>query len=264
MKNNNILFVLLLFHLQLYSQNRVNTSNHNAWFMLFGQLKVNKHWNIGFESQWRRNEWGSLPQQLLLRTGLNYELNNSISLTAGYCYVNTHPYGQFPVNSIFPESRLWEQILFKHQISKLEQINRIRIEQRFSYLPVLNSNSVYIKGKSVYTNRLRIMNRFSMLFKGKKIEDKSLYLSVYNEIMIGFGKHIGTNFFDQNRAYIALGYKIPSVGRLEIGFLEQTLFKNSAINTMGNLEQKIENNHTIQVGLTIALDFTKTNKDYGN
>jgi hypothetical protein len=82
--------------------------------------------------------------------------------------------------------------------------------------------------------------------------------------MIGFGKHIGTNFFDQNRAYIALGYKIPSVGRLEIGFLEQTLFKNSAINTMGNLEQKIENNHTIQVGLTIALDFTKTNKDYGN
>jgi hypothetical protein len=32
--------------------------------------------------------------------------------------------------------------------------------------------------------------------------------------MIGFGKHIGTNFFDQNRAYIALGYVIPSIGKL--------------------------------------------------
>jgi hypothetical protein len=87
MKNKFGLLVLLLFHLQLYSQNRVNTSNHNAWFMLFGQLKVNKHWNIGFETQWRRNDWGSLPQQLLLRTGLDYELNNNISITTGYCYV---------------------------------------------------------------------------------------------------------------------------------------------------------------------------------
>jgi hypothetical protein len=108
------------------------------------------------------------------------------------------------------------------------------------------------------------MNRFSMPFKGKKIVDKSLYFSFYNEIMIGFGKHIGTNFFDQNRAYIALGYAIPSIGKLEIGFLEQTLFKNSELNTRGQIEQKIENNHTVQVGLTIALDYTKISKDSGN
>jgi hypothetical protein len=177
MKNKFGLLVLLLFHLQLYSQNRVNTSNNNAWFMLFGQLKVNKHWNVGFETQSRRNDWGSLPQQLLLRTGLNYELNNNISVTAGYCYVKTHPYGQFPVHSIFPEHRIWEQIQFKHQIGKLEQINRIRLEQRFSYLPVLNRDSNFTKGNSIYTNRLRIMNRFSMPFKGKKIVDKSLYFS---------------------------------------------------------------------------------------
>ena len=264
MKNKNVLLVLLLFHFQLYSQNRVNTSNHNAWFMLFGQLKVNNHWNIGFETQWRRNDWGSLPQQLLLRTGLDYELNNNISITTGYCYVKTHPYGQFPVHSIFPEHRIWEQIQFKHQVGKLEQINRIRLEQRFSYLPVLNRDSNYSKGNSIYTNRLRIMNRFSMPFKGKKIVDKSLYFSFYNEIMIGFGKHIGTNFFDQNRAYIALGYAIPSIGKLEIGFLEQTLFKNSNLNARGQIEQKIENNHTVQVGLTIALNPTKTRKDSGN
>jgi hypothetical protein len=257
MKNKVILLVFLLCLSQLNSQNRVNTSNHNAWYMFFGQYKFKQNWSIGFESQWRRNDYGSLPQQLLLRTGLNYELNQNITITTGYCYVKTYPYGEFPVEIAFPENRIWEQIQLKHQIGKLEQINRIRLEQRFSKLPQLNSDSNYTVGQSIYANRLRILNRFTIPFKGKEIVDKSFYLSIYNEVMFSFGKHVGTNFLDQNRAYIAIGYKIPSVGRLEIGFLEQTLFKNANINALGKFEQKVENNHTLQLGLTINIDHSK-------
>lgn len=232
--------------------------------MLFGQIKISKHWNVGFETQCRRNDWGRLPQQLLLRTGINYELNKNVTLTSGYCFVKTYPYGKFPVQMAFPENRIWEQVQFKHQIGRLEQINRIRLEQRFSNLPILNSDSLYKIGKSIYTNRLRILNRFSVPFKGKEIVDNSLYLTLYDELFFGFGKQIGTNFIDQNRAYIAIGYKIPKLGRLEIGYMQHTVFKNANINTKGQITQIIENNHTLQLALNVVLDYTKKEVNNGN
>lgn len=35
--------------------------------------------------------------------------------------------------------------------------------------------------------------------------------------MVNFGEKVGLNLFDQNRAYVALGYKVPKLGRLEVG-----------------------------------------------
>ena len=66
---------------------------------------------------------------------------------------------------------------------------------------------------------------------------------------MNFGKNAAFNIFDQNRAYIALGYKIPKLGKLEIGYLSQLVFRANGI--------QVENNHTIQVSLTTALNLYK-------
>ncbi|MBL7755230.1 MAG: DUF2490 domain-containing protein [Chitinophagaceae bacterium] len=227
------------------------TYNQNAWFMYFGDHKFSKKFGIHLEAQLRRENWGKNPQQLLLRSGFNYHPSSSIFYTVGYCFVETYPYGNFPVKAAYPEHRFWEQMQIKSSLKTVEWISRFRLEQRFSQLPVLSAG-IYEPGDAVYTNRFRILNRFSQALSGKSIQDKSIYLSLYDEVMLNFGKNIAANFFDQNRLYLALGYKIPKWGRLELGYLEQTIFKPDGI--------KIENNRTLQLGLSSTLDFFKSKR----
>ena len=83
--------------------------------------------------------------------------------------------------------------------------------------------------------------------KGTKIEDHSWYISCYDELFVQFGKNVGANVFDQNRAYLAIGTKIPKVGRLEFGYLNQLIIKSNGI--------QVENNHTLQLGISSTLPF---------
>lgn len=228
-------------------------NNQNAWFMYFGDHKVSERWGVHLEAQLRRADLGQNPQQLLLRTGINYHLNAQVFTTLGYCFVETYPYGEFPVGTTFPEHRLWEQIQIKNQLGSIEWVNRLRLEQRWLQLPVRDGETgIFEPGDAVYSNRFRLLNRASLPFKGKTIGDNSLYFTVYDELLINFGKNVASNIFDQNRAYIALGYKIPKVGRLELGYLFQTIQKSDGV--------KIERNHTLQVGLSSNIDFFKHKK----
>lgn len=254
MKTLLFLAITLFSYFNNFAQSPLRNTqpNNNGWFMYFGDHKFSEHWGIHLEAQLRRNEIIAKPLQLLLRTGVNYHFAQNAFVTAGYCYVHTSPYGVFPNKSSFPENRFWEQLQVKSQVDRIETITRLRFEQRFSKLPVEHSPGEYAPGDDVYTNRARILIRLSVPFKGKVIEDKSLYLSCYNEAFINFGENVQANIFDQNRAYAAIGYKIPKWGRLEIGYMNQLLVKADGV--------KIENNHTLQVGFISTLDFRK-NKD---
>jgi Protein of unknown function (DUF2490) len=223
-------------------------NNNNAWLMYFGDHKISDKWGIHLEAQWRRNGFFTNPQQLLLRTGINYYFNAQAFATVGYCFVETYPYGGYPAKTSFPENRFWEQLQIKTQLNRFEWVSRFRLEQRFSKIPVLVA-AAYEPGDAVYTNRFRLLNRFSLPFKGKAIVDKSFYISTYDEMLVNFGDNVAANTFDQNRAYIALGYKVPKLGRLEVGYMLQTIFKSDGI--------KVERNRTLQVGLTSTLDFYK-------
>jgi hypothetical protein len=243
--------LLLAWSLQGQSvSNHQYANNLNAWLMYFGDHKFSPKWGVHLEAQWRRNEILANPQQLLLRTGLNYHLNGQVMATLGYAFIETHPYGDFAAKSDFPEHRLWEQVQIKTALQPFEWVSRFRLEQRFSNLPVRDVRTGdYAPGDAVYTNRFRLLNRFSLPFKGKVIADNSLYATVYDEFMLNFGKNVAANIFDQNRLYFALGYKIPKAGKLELGYLSQNIQKPDGV--------KIERNRTLQLGFTSTLDFFK-------
>jgi len=243
-----ILCLLAGFQRLQAQANHLRSNNANAWFMYVGDHKISPRWGVHLEAQFRRFRMGLDPQQLLLRTGLNYHVGKQVFFTAGYCFVQTYPYGAFPVKVAFPEHRIWEQLQIKSQVQRMEWVSRFRLEQRFSHLPEWNKAlSIYEPGDAVYTHRFRLLNRFSLPLHGKVIVDKSFYLSAYDEFFINFGKQVAFNFLDQNRAYIALGYCIPKLGRMELGFMEQTVYKPDGV--------RMENNHTLQIGLSSNLDF---------
>lgn len=243
MRKKIILFVLasIYFSGLIRAQSARQIASHwNGWFMYFGNHKVTNKLGVHLEAQWRRNQFIVNPQQLLLRTGVNYYLNKDAFVTAGYCFVETYPYGNMPVGTTFPEHRLWEQLQIKSQQGKVEWISRFRLEQRNSFLPIIQNNK-YTTGLGVYTNRFRLMNRISIPLKGEKINEKVFYFTLYDEWFINFGKNVGFNIFDQNRAYVAFGYALSNSTRIELGYLNQLIVKSDGV--------KIENNHTLQLGL---------------
>ena len=58
------------------------------------------------------------------------------------------------------------------------------------------------------------------------MEDKTLYLALYNELFINGQRNIGNGnsveIFDRNRSYTALGYMIKKGLKIQLGVMRQT------------------------------------------
>jgi len=57
----------------------------------------------------------------------------------------------------------------------------------------------------------------NVALNNKKMENKTWYLSAYNEIFINPQQ----NYFDRNRLYGGIGYKFSDLVRSEVGFMNQ-------------------------------------------
>jgi len=239
-------FIIVLVTHPAFSQNaqRISTVNANGWYNYFGDHAVSERWGVHLEGQWRRHDVITKWQQLLLRPGVNFSPNKNVMFTAGYAFVDTYPYGDFPVTHRFPEHRIFEQVILKHELGKLGLQHRYRLEQRYLGQKINPSDSRIDLWR--YENRFRYMMRMNIPLG----DEKKLYLGVYDEIMVNFGNNVASNLFDQNRAYAALGYSLGKNTKLEIGYLLQTLQQRSG--------RVIEYNNTFQLSIFSTVPFLLT------
>ena len=197
-------------------------------------------WGVHFDGQWRRQGVGQKWQQLLLRPGVNYDFSPNVQGSGGYAFIRSHPYGDYQARSRTPEHRLWQQLLLRQKIGKTGLTHRFRLEQRF--LGVRDNEAVDDERLLGYSHR----NRFRYFAKGvipirRTSSDSDYFIAAYNEVMFNFGPNVTNNIFDQNRAYVAVGRKIPGFGTLEVGYLQQTVQQANG--------RVFEFNHTLQIGL---------------
>lgn len=237
-----LIFLLALSPINTSAQSsRIKDFNQNAWFMYLGSNKLSDKWGLHTEMQLRRHDIVKDPQQLLLRTGLNYNITDNSMFTLGYGFIETYPYGEFPAADNFIEHRLYEQLQLKGNIARVGLTHRYRLEQRWVQSPVTSEYT--------YLNRARYMLRATLPLVGPTTEAKEPYLAVYDEVFVGFGNNIQRNIFDQNRAYVALGFKLSEAASVEAGYLNQIVQKpNGTV---------FEHNHTLQLGLFYNLNFSK-------
>lgn len=215
-----ITLCLLFVCLFSFSQNRISNHNSIGWYTVNIDPAITKKWSGHIEYQWRRDDIITKWQQSLLRLGITYKVNSQVSLQAGYGWIETFPYSEHFLSSVrktFPEHRLYEQVVLRSDIGKVKLTNRLRLEQRFNG-KFINLNDT--KPQSfTYLNRIRFMPRIDVPLNKKN----TLYTALYDEILIGFGKNVGENVFDQNRTAIMLGYNFHPSFKLEGGFFNQTL-----------------------------------------
>jgi hypothetical protein len=225
MKKTVLIFILSMTVVPfLFAQNnRVHDTNNIGWFAFFMNYKLEEKWSLHGEFQWRRVGWITEPQQNLYRLGVNYQIHPQVTLRAGYAFADTYNYGEIPISSSemrFPEHRTYLMALIANPIGKVSLTHRFMLEQRW----IGRSSDPKVKeiDEFVYLNRIRYMFRMDLPLKGNTLDNKEPYLAAYDELMIGFGKNVNQNIFDQNRIGILAGYKFSAGKRVEAGYLNQT------------------------------------------
>ena len=201
------------------------------------------------EYQWRRADGFRHWQQSLLRLGLEYEINPKVSVMGGYAWIKTFPYGTQPILHEFNEHRMFEQVYLKDKAGRLEVQHRYRIEQRFLEQYALNSSGNVVQVDPVFRNRIRYRALVMLPLSRKTMGDQTLFLSINNELFVGFGKGIAKNPIDQNRFITALGWRFNAQTNIQVGYLNQFIFKSNAID--------MERNHSLWISMVYNLDFTK-------
>ena len=223
MKKIVLIAFLSIFSINSFAQNtRITDPNTIGWLAYTGTIRLNQKWGLHTEIQLRRDRLASDPQQNLFRTGVNYTLNNKVGFRVGYALAETYNYGDIPLNIFgkqFTEHRIYQMATLNDKSGIFEFSHRFMLEQRWigRY-----TNALLTKEDDfVYWNRMRYMFRTNIPLKGRTIADKTPYLAVYDEILIGFGKNVNENIFDQNRLALLLGYRFSAKARIEGGYLNQ-------------------------------------------
>ncbi|REC80025.1 DUF2490 domain-containing protein [Chryseobacterium elymi] len=196
-----------------------------AWYMYFGNNKISKKLNWHNEIQYRNFDAVGDLEQLLIRTGIGYDLTeNNNNILLGYGFILSQPYvnGEKKENI---EHRIFQQFITKQKFGRFNLQHRYRLEERFL--------------QDDFRMRFRYMIGLNIPITQKEMLPKSLYASVYNEIFL----HVDSPVFDRNRVYGALGYVINKNMRIEAGYMNQI--------------QENRNRGQIQIGFYNNIPFNK-------
>jgi Protein of unknown function (DUF2490) len=236
-----LFIVPLLLCAFAFGQKTISNQQH-AWTSFQGNHKLNDHWGIHTEYQWRREDFYSHWQQSLLRLGVDYYSKNKFQYTAGYGWIKSFLYGDQPIGHETNEHRIWEQFQYKTKFPYGEIVHRYRLEQRFIENWVKDAQGVYAKDGYLYRNRFRYRFLVNIPLNKREMGPKTLFLTAYDEVFLGFGKGIAKNILDQNRANFGIGWMQSPALSFQIGYLNQFVVKTDAI--------KMERNHTLNIGFT--------------
>ena len=203
--------VALTCVLMLPYSSAAQNSDFGNWLIYIGNKKVDSKWNIHNEVQYRNYDAIGDLEQLLLRTGVGYNLSeNNHNLLLGYGYILSQNYSADSEDKLdVNEHRIFQQFTSKQKIGNVSLSHRYRFEQRFV--------------ESDFKMRLRYFLAFKVPILKTETSPTKLYLSAYNEVFL----NTESDMFDRNRVYGGLGYQLNNNVRIEAGYMNQ-LFEHSS------------------------------------
>ena len=229
MRKHTLLFFAVLPCAAADGERPIDHHAH-AWFAWFGDHPVAGRWGVHAEAQVRRHDLGASWQQLLLRPGVNFQVNRKLMLTAGYAFVRSHVYNDHAApQPATGEHRIWQQAWFRYG-SRVRWSTRLRFENRFI-------GTVDASGRtgSRFENRFRAWQQVTVPVS------RRLYVTAYDEVWFYVNPYVSNSAFDQNRAYGAAGFKAGPHLRVEAGYLNQSLLHRSGA--------RLEQNHTLVISV---------------
>jgi hypothetical protein len=204
---NKVRSFCFLFLLFLTANVNAQDSDVGNWFLYFGNQKINNRFNWHNEVQYRNYNFIGDLEQLLIRTGLGYNLSeNNNNVLLGYAYIHSEPYVQGTDDKLkTDEHRIFEQFITKQKFGRVNFQHRYRFEQRFI--------------EDDFKMRLRYFLSLNVPLNKKVVEKNAVYASAYNEIFI----NTEGIYFDRDRIYGGVGYCLSESFKVEAGVMTQIL-----------------------------------------
>lgn len=217
---NKFIRLLLLFSFLAPCKLLAQDNQFSGWGALFHTQRFSKHWGASFDGQFRSADQFDYLRNILLRPSVNYYFSRNKIGALGYAYVTAN--GRAGESKTFrPESRIWQQFIINQKLGKGSMLqHRFRLEQRFlgnTSLAGIERNDHY------FAQRLRYFARAVLPFKSDSVFTKGPFFAIQDEIFLNLqnkGK-VNNHFFDQNRAYGAIGFRFSKKFDAEIGYLNQ-------------------------------------------
>lgn len=212
--NMKSIFVTILFLIFTYTgYAQVESSQTGAWYMYFYNAKF-KDSNWGIQGDFQYRDWQGIGdmEQLLLRSGISYHLDNSnLLFTAGYAHITTGEFGDS--SNTFLENRIYQEVLLPQKLAgRFYLTHRFRYEQRF----VENQD---------FRTRYRYNLFLNVPINKNDLSKNAIYLAFYNELFINGQSDIGNGrqvqLFDRNRTYLGTGYSLNNQLRVQLGWMNQ-------------------------------------------
>ena len=220
------LVLLIMVSGKLYAQTQHQNS---GWFMFLNNTKFNDKWGLQFDVQLRSaDDWGYL-RNTLVRPALQYFINNKHNVALGYLWQTTHTESVGSPDLTLHEHRIFEQYIYSHKIKSVFASHRFRVEQRF----------IGRTGEDVFSQRFRYFFRLIQpLQKTQPTFTKGPFVALQNEVFLNIQNKdkINNSVFDQNRLYLAAGYRFSKQFDLEAGYMNQATHGVSN-NTVNNIIQ---------------------------
>jgi Protein of unknown function (DUF2490) len=222
----SVVMVFIMASGRLYAQTQYQNS---GWFMFLNNTKFNDKWGLQFDLQVRSaDDWGYV-RNTLVRPAVQYFINNKSNVALGYLWQTTTTEVMGSADLNLHEHRIFEQYIYNHKIRSVFASHRFRVEQRF----------IGRTGEDVFSQRFRYFVRLIQpLQKTQPAFTKGAFLALQNEIFLNIQNKskINSSVFDQNRAYLAAGYRFSKQFDLEAGYMNQATHGLSN-NTVNNIVQ---------------------------
>ena len=156
--------------------------------------------NLDTQYKYQRQDDG-FGNSFVLRPSIGIDLFKGLSFWNGYAYYN---YGEG--SSVF-ENRIWQQIQYEKEFSKVNLVTRFRLEERF--FEKIGSDDVGVRGRYL----LRSMFPFS--------KKRNWFLVLSDEILFNFNNSaygVANNGYEGNRLFVGLNHKFNEYLSAELGY----------------------------------------------
>lgn len=188
-------------------------NQQSGWLAFFHSQRLSTKSGLHLDMQFRSADNLAYIRNVLIRPGYTYFFDSKKNATIGYAYILTDQ-GAANKNDLV-EHRIWQQFIITTPIGKIPLVNRFRLEQRFIERNV----------DQIFSQRIRYFARAVVPFQKQETPKftKGTFIALQNEIFLNLQNKdlLNNKVFDQNRAYVALGYRLSEAIDLETGYLNQ-------------------------------------------
>jgi Protein of unknown function (DUF2490) len=225
---------------------RIYAEQFNVWFHGTANVQVNGKWWLVQETFFRRNSGLENPMQL--KTGVSVERRmGAWSVSLGYAYWLTYPYGTFRALATQPEHRIWLQANYKHGVfhhPRMKLGHRFRLEERLIERFSRVEGEVRSRG---FLPQSRARWQMQLAYRlGTKTEGPGVWQALpFAEAIIRFGDTDAQGLFDQWRGGLLFSYQLAKSLNVRVGYQLQHLVRLNNVS--------VENNHTAIFAMQVDL-----------